>query len=244
MELKTPYKTLMFYGNVLRINRMANWIAADKNGRLNAFIERPDLCSTSWNTSIGNRVWNLDARVEFGRNDNWEETLTYSPRDQQWMITAVGKLDVAHFLYGDDTAHKAMSRTIDVIADLIRRKTADWDLRDTFKALMTHATPPYLQASPVTEMLRDKLFPKPKEPEYRVVKDYYGADVIVPGWAEWIAINRKGSVMAFDMRPGISPGHFWEYGIQDKQGQVTQVAWRDGTTSKENWRDSLREVQP
>ena len=88
------------------------------------------------------------------------------------------------------------------------------------------------------------LFPKPKEPEYRVVKDYYGADVIVPGWAEWIAINRKGSVMAFDMRPGISPGYFWEYGIQDKQGQVTQVAWRDGTTSKENWRDSLREVQP
>ena len=242
MKLKTPYKTVMFYGYVLRINARANWIAVNEDGTMTAFMGKPHVSYGDWDAKSG-AIWNLDARMGL-EGEDWKDTLTYCPRDQKWMITAVGKLDVAHFLYGDDTAHKAMCRTIDVIADLIRRKTADWDLRDTFKALMTHATPPYLQANPVTEMLRDKLFPKPKEPEYRVVKDYYGADVIVPGWAEWIAINRKGSVMAFDMRPGISPGHFWEYGIQDKQGQVTQVAWRDGTTSEENWQDSLREVQP
>ena len=242
MKLKTPYKTLMFYGNVLRINRMANWIAADKNGRLNAFIERPDLCSTSWNTSIGNRVWNLDASVEFGRNDNWEETLTYCPHDQQWMITAVGKLDVAHFLYGDDTAHKAISRTIDVIADLIRRKTAGWDLRDTFKALMTHATPPYLQASPVTEMLRDKLFPKPKEPEYRVVKDYYGRDIIVPPWSRWLAMDKDGVAYAYEKEPVMKEG-YWTEELQG-EGENISIAWYPPEFAKQNWRDSLREVQP
>ena len=242
MKLKTPYKTVMFYGNVLHIPARANWLAVHEVGRMSAFMEKPFASYGGWDVKTG-ACWSLDARAEL-KGKEWKDTLTYCPHDQEWMITAVGKLDVAHLLYGDNTAHKAMSRTVDVIADLIRRKTADWDLRDTFKALMTHATPPYLQASPVAEMLYDKLFPRPKKPECRVVKDYYGADVIVPGWVEWIAINREGSVMAFDMRPVISPGYFWECSIQDKQGQVTQVAWRDGTTSKENWRDSLREVQP
>ena len=41
MKLKTPYKTVMFYGNVLRINRMANWIAVDFDGRMTAFVNRP-----------------------------------------------------------------------------------------------------------------------------------------------------------------------------------------------------------
>lgn len=168
--------------------------------------------------------------------EDWKDTLAYCSQDQQWMITAVSHLDIANFLYSNDATHTASCRTVDFVVDTIRRKVADWNLRGTFNALMKHAAPSYLRASPVTEMLRDKLFPKQK------IKDYYGADVVVPSWTSWIAMNRNGAVMAFEMRPGISPGHFWEYGTQDKRGQMIQVAWRDDATSEENWRDSLREV--
>lgn len=239
MKLKTPYKTVMFYGNILRINARANWLAVNEDGTMTAFMEEPHVSYGGWDVKSG-AIWNLDARAEL-EGEDWKDTLTYCPRDQQWMIAAVGKLDVAHFLYGDDTAHKAMSRTIDVIADLIRRKTADWDLRDTFKVLMTHATPPYLQASPVTEMLRDKLFPKPKEPEYRVVKDYYGRDIIVPPWARWIAMDQDGEAVVFMDAPN-KEDRWWRR--SNYENPRIAVAWFPRHIAKSSWHDSLREVQP
>lgn len=238
MELKTSYKTVMFYGNALHIPARANWLAVHEGGRMSAFMEKPFASYGVWAVKTG-ATWSLDARAELGGED-WKDTLTYCPHDQQWMITAVGKLDIANFLYGDDTAHKAMSRTIDVITDLIRRKTADWDLRDTFKALMTHATPPYLQASPVTEMLRDKLFPKPKEPEYRVVKGYYGRDIIVPPWSRWLAMDKDGLAYAYEKEPVMKEG-YWSEELQG-EGEYISIAWYPSEVAKQNWRDSLREV--
>lgn len=243
MKLNTPYKTVLFYGNVLRINARANWIAVNEDGTMTAFMEEPHVSYGSWDVKSG-AIWNLDARMEL-EGEDWKDTLTYCPHDQQWMIQ-VGTLLSAAFNDNAPLAPCSMTEQLtDIIAARMNKDVEDIDARhDAFHAFLTHGFPAFMRTSRVVEILRDKLFLKPKEPEYRVVKDYYGADVIVPGWAEWIAINRKGSVMAFDMRPGISPGYFWEYGIQDKQGQVTQVAWRDGTTSEENWRDSLRAVQP
>ena len=244
MKLKTPYKTVMFYGNVLRINARANWIAVNEGGTMTAFMEEPHVSYGGWDVKSG-AIWNLGARMEL-EGEDWKDTLTYCPRDQQWMIEAAAKLDQAWDLHTDGLLpREAKEQVLNRLVDILPYRAEGRDtLQATWDSWMKHAVPGYLHDEDITYALYDRLFPKPKEPEYRVVKDYYGADVIVPGWAEWIAINRKGSVMAFDMRPGISPGHFWEYGIQDKQGQVTQVAWRDGTTSEENWQDSLREVQP
>lgn len=238
MELKTSYKTVMFYGNALHIPARANWLAVHEGGRMSAFMEKPFASYGVWDVKTG-ATWSLDARMEL-EGEDWKDTLTHCPRDQEWMITAVGKLDVAHFLYGDDTAHKAISRTIDVIADLIRRKTADWDLRDTFKALMTHATPPYLQANPVTEMLRDKLFPKPKEPEYRVVKDYYGRDVIVPPQTRWIAMDINGSTYTYETAP-VRRGGCWRENINGEEEHIP-VSWYPPEVARLHWQDSLREV--
>ena len=239
MKLKTPYKTVMFYGNVLHINASANWIAVNSTGVMRAFKEQPHVGYHGWDAEHG-EIWTLDARMKL-EDEDWKDTLTHCPRDQKWMITAVGKLDVAHFLYGDDTAHKAMSRTIDVIADLIRRKTEDWDLRDTFKALMTHATPPYLQANPVTEMLRDKLFPKPKEPEYRVVKDYYGRDVVVPPQMRWIAMDINGLTYTYETEPVRRKG-CWRENINGEEEHIP-VSWYPPEVASQHWQDSLREVQ-
>lgn len=101
----------------------------------------------------------------------------------------------------------------------------------------------FLQDEDFTKELYNRLFARHKEPESRIVKDYYGTDVIVPGWARWVAMNRSGRVMAFNMQPDILSDSFWGYDNYDKRGRMTQVAWRDETTSHANWKDSMREVK-
>ena len=46
MKLKTPYKTVMFYGNILRINARANWVAVNEDGRIDRKSTR--LNSSHW----------------------------------------------------------------------------------------------------------------------------------------------------------------------------------------------------
>lgn len=241
MKLKTPYKTAMFYGNALRINVNANWLAVDKDGTITAFTDEPCVIGSVWDVT-GGEIWNIDARMEF-EGDNWKETIAYCPQDQSWMIAVVGKLHSAYLLQDDTEYYKAMHLIINDIADIIRTKSVNCSVRDTFNAFMKHAAPPCLQATPVVNVLRDNLFSNSKDPETRIIKDYYGLDVIVPGWARWVAMNCNGSVMAFEVQPGITPWDIWGNAIHGKSGAVTQVAWRDESTSEENWRDSLREVQ-
>ena len=241
MKLKTPYKTVMFYGNALRINVNANWLAVDKDGTITAFTDEPCVIGSVWDVT-GGEIWNIDARAKL-EDENWKDTLTHCPHDQKWMIAAVGKLHSAYLLQDDIEYYKAMHLIINDIADIIRTKSVNCSVRDTFNAFMKHAAPPCLQATPVVNVLRDNLFPKSKDPESRIVKDYYGLDVIVPGWARWVAMNCNGSVMAFEVQPGITPWDIWGNAIHGKSGASTQVAWRDESTSIANWRDSLREVR-
>lgn len=242
MKLKTPYKTVLFYGHILHIPAYANWIAVNSTGVTRAFKEQPHVGCYGWDAEHG-EIWSLDARMEL-EGEDWKDTLTYCLHDQEWMIEAAAELEQVWDLHVAGLLPSgAKELALNSLADTLRYRAEGNTLQATWDGWMKHAVPGYLHDEDFTNELYDRCFPKPKEPEYRVVKDYYGADVIAPGWAKWIAMNCKGSVMAFDRRPGISPGHFWEYGIQDKQGQVVQVAWRDEITSKENWRDSLREVR-
>lgn len=242
MKLKIPYKTVMFYGNALHIPSSANWVAANTDGRIKAYVEEPHVSHGFWEAET-EATWSIDASAKL-EDENWKDTLTYCPQDQRWMIEAAAELEQAWNLHVVGLLPSgAKELVLNSLADTLLNRTDGNTLQATWDGWMKHAVPEFLRDEDFTNELHDRCFPKPKEPEYRVVKDYYGADVIVPGWAEWIALNRKGLVMAFDRRPGISPGHFWAYDIQDEQGQVKQVAWRDGTTSEENWRDSLREVR-
>ena len=243
MKLKTSNKTVMFYGNVLRVNIHAKWIAVDENGVMRAFEDEPYIPHNQevWESGSAG-IWRLESYMEL-EGDNWKETLAYCPQDQSWMIAVVGKLHSAYLLQDDNEYHKAMHLIINDIADIIRSKSVNCSVRDTFNAFMKHAAPPCLQATPVVDVLRDNLFSNAKEPESRIVKDYYGMDVIVPGWARWVAMNCNGSVMAFEVQPGITPWDIWGNAIHGKSGAPTQVAWRDESTSIANWRDSLQEVQ-
>ena len=92
------------------------------------------------------------------------------------------------------------------------------------------------------DILRDKLFPKPKEPEYRVVEDYYGRDVIVPPQARWIAMDINGSTYTYETAPVMRVG-CWRENINGEEEHIP-VSWYPPEVAWQHWQDSLREVQP
>ena len=242
MYIKTRYKTAMFYGNALHIPSSANWVVANTDGRIKAYVEEPHVSHGFWEAETG-AIWSIDASAKL-EDENWKDTLTHCPHDQKWMIESAAELAQAWNLYTVGLlSSEAKDLVLNGLSDALSYRAEGNTLQATWDSWMKHAVSRFLHDEDFTNELYNRLFARHKEPESRIVKDYYGLDVIVPGWARWVAMNCNGSVMAFDRRPGISPGHFWEYGIQDEQGRVKQVAWRDGTTSEENWRDSLREVQ-
>lgn len=241
MKLETHYKTVMFYGNVLRINVNANWIAVDKDGTVTAFTHKPCIIGSVWDMT-GGEVWNIAARMNL-EGENWKDTLTYCQRDQQWMIEAAAKLYQAWDLHTDGLlSREAKEHALNRLADSLIYRAEDNTLQATWDSWMKHAMPEFLRDEDFTNELYNRLFIRSKDPESRVVKDYYGLDVIVPGWARWIAMNHSGRVMAFNMQPDILSDSFWGYDNHDKRERMTQVAWRDATTSNANWQDSLREV--
>ena len=242
MKLKTPYKTVMFYGNALRINVNANWIAVDKDGTVTAFTHKPCIIGSVWDMT-GGEVWNIDARMKL-EDENWKDTLVHCLRDQQWMTEAAAKLYQAWDLHTDGLlTNEAKEHVLNRLADNLIYRAEDNTLQATWDGWMKHAVPEFLQDENFTYELYNRLFLMAKDPESRIFKDYYGTDVIVPGWARWVAMNRSGRVMAFNMQPDILSDSFWGYDNYDKRGRMTQVAWRDETTSHANWKDSMREVK-
>lgn len=239
MKLKTPYKTVMFYGNTLRIPASANWIAVHEGGRMSAFMEKPFADHGVWKVKSG-ATWSLDDRAEL-EGEDWKDTLTYCPHDQKWMIQ-VGVLLSAAF---NDTAPLApcsmTEQLTDIIAARMNKDVEDIDARrDAFHAFLTHGFPVLMRTSRVVDILRDKLFPKPKEPEYRVVKGYYGRDIIVPPWSRWLAMDKDGLAYAYEKEPVMKEG-YWSEELQG-EGEYISIAWYPPEVAKQNWRDSLREV--
>lgn len=242
MKLKTPYKTVMFYGNALRINVNANWLAVDKDGTITAFTDKPCVIGSVWDVT-GGEIWNIDARAKF-EDENWKDTLTHCPHDQKWMIEEAAKLEQAWNLHVIGLLpSEAKELELNSLADALSYRAEGNTLQATWDSWMKHAVSRFLHDEDFTKELYNRLFARHKEPESRIVKDYYGLDVIVPGWTRWIAMNCNGSVMAFEVQPGITPWDIWGNAIHGKSGASTQVAWRDESTSIANWRDSLQEVR-
>ena len=242
MKLKTPYKTVMFYGNALRINVNANWLAVDKDGTITAFTDEPCVIGSVWDVT-GGEIWNIDARAKL-EDENWKDTLTHCPHDQKWMIEEAAELAQAWNLYTVGLlSSEAKDLVLNSFADTLSYRAEGNTLQATWDSWMKHAVPRFLHDEGFTNELYNRLFARHKEPESRIVKDYYGLDVIVPGWARWVAMNCNGSVMAFEVQPGITPWDIWGNAIHGKSGASTQVAWREESTSIANWRDSLQEVR-
>lgn len=158
MKFKTPHKIVMFYGNILRINSRANWVAVDKDGRLVTTMMKPRVTHNGWGVSNG-AFWVLDDCVEF-EGEDWRNTLTRCSHDQEWMIESVAMLALTASIYiheSEDTAYNV----IKFVAGHIKKnaKRAYVNTQQAYDAFLTHAISESAHGSKVIAILRDELFP-------------------------------------------------------------------------------------
>lgn len=87
MKLNTPYKTVLFYGHVLRVGKDKKYIAADKDGSLWAHRNKPALGQRCW-YSRDCSASQTSVTVTFESSEHWENTLTYcgDEHGQDWML--------------------------------------------------------------------------------------------------------------------------------------------------------------
>lgn len=240
-KIKDYYKLVMFCGNVLHIPDRANWVAVDRDGRMMASMEKPHVSYNVWDVKSG-EIWRLESRMKL-EDEDWRDTLTHCPHDQQWMIEVTAMLEAAmhvQILGSKEIAGELVSMTSARIA-----AAADKDdgREAVFDSFLKHAVPERLQEQDVMRELRDKLFPEPKEPDHLVVKDYYGRDIIVPPWARWLAMDEVGEATVFVDEPyKEKEGGWWRR--SNYENPRIAVAWFPRHIAKSSWRDSLQEVQP
>lgn len=242
MILETHHKTVMFYGNVLQIPDSANWIAAFPSGRIAAFMEKPDCNSQDNRWDNRGTTWSPDVHVEM-EDMNWQDTLTYCPDDQLWMLEAVANLEQARVLNTVGAlSNEATNYVLNSLADMLRYKAEGFgSLHATWDSWLKHAVPKHLRDNVLTNQLRERLFPSTEEPEYRVIKNYYGRVLIVPPQARWIAMDINGVARVYETEPVIRVG-CWRENINGEDYDVP-VAWYSPAIAARYWQDSLMEIQ-
>lgn len=242
MKLKTHHKTVMFYGNVLQIPDGANWIAAFPSGRIAAFMEKPDCNSQDNRWDNRGTTWSPDVHAEM-EDMNWQDTLTYCPQDQLWMLEAVVRLEQARDLNSIGMlSSEATDYVLNILTDALRYKAEGFgSLRAAWDSWLKHAVPKHLRDNVLTNQLRERLFPSTEEPEYRVIKNYYGRNLIMPPQARWIAMDINGVARVYETEPVIRVG-CWRENINGEDNDVP-VAWYPPAIAARYWQDSLLEIK-
>jgi hypothetical protein len=239
MKLKTPYKTVMFYGYVLRINAAAAYIAADSDGRLFSFAREP-VRHTSDRAWVGAFPSFTGLTVEFESGVSWQDTLTYCKGDgQEWMLAFKTKIAVEHALWKADaiTQEEALCNATEAAPFGTLLDDDQWagfrkhsgvedvaskDFLDALKAKMKPAATRYIEAEKGAS----------HEDDSRLIRDYYGGELVIPEWVRFIAMDSDGAVWGYELLP------------ESTRGKACKVGWRSEKTANKEWRDSLREVQP
>lgn len=251
MKLNTPYKTVLFYGHVLRVGKDKKYIAADKDGSLWAHRNKPALGQRCW-YSRDCSASQTSVTVTFESSEHWENTLTYCEGDgQEWMLTLKTKIAVEYALLqnGAVLREQALDNVMEalpfgVLADDNRwdgffkhsgvEDVANKDFLAALKAKMTPATMRYIAVEK----------PAHFEDDCCLVRDYYGSELVIPPWVRFIAMDSDGSVWGYTTRPRMDMEDdatgVWETDCLDKS---RKVSWRSIKLAEKEWRGSLREVQ-
>ena len=239
MKLKAYHKIVMFYGNALHIPSSANWVAANVDGRIKAYVEEPHISHGFWEAETG-AIWSIDADTKF-EDENWKDTLTHCPQDQRWMIEAAAELRQAWNLHVVGLLPSGVKELVlNSLADTMLNRAEGNTSQAAWDGWMKHAVPEFLRDEDFTNELYDRCFPKPKEPEYHVVKDYYGRDIIVPLWAQWIAMDQDGEAVVFMDAPN-KEDRWWRR--SNYENPRIAVAWFPRHIAESSWHDSLREAR-
>lgn len=159
MKLKAYHKIVMFYGNALHIPSSANWVAANVDGRIKAYVEEPHISHGFWEAETG-AIWSIDADTKF-EDENWKDTLTHCPQDQRWMIEAAAILKTAVNLLTDNKpafAGACLQAVADRIA-LAAQKTRT-EVSQVYREFLQHGAPMLEKDSYAELRLRSRVFSK------------------------------------------------------------------------------------
>lgn len=219
MKIINNTKVVPYYGTVFTVPLDINYIVTMPDGMVMA-TRKPVIQSANV-AIINDECYQISKAKDFV--DEWQDSLVHCPEDMTWLLYEATRLRMARSLL-QNGEHAAFEMLIKSIETVFNRKG-----RDYFLIMEKHVCP---EAStwPITETLRNKLFPE----EVTRTFNYLGFPVTVPSWANWVATNADGAVYAYHACP-----------IKDDAGfkgvQSVCVGWRPSQFASQ-WQSSLLEV--
>lgn len=168
MQLLTRFKTVVFYGNILRIPIEVQYIAADAGGTVWGFEHKPFISTTRPDTFSaardGRRIL-LGATVKWSAKEAastaWKQSLHECVADERWMIEAAAVLKTAVNLLTDknNAAHDAV---LQMVADRIAlaAQKALTEVSQVYCEFLQHGAPMVGKDSYAELRLRTRVFSK------------------------------------------------------------------------------------
>lgn len=252
MKLDFKQKIVMFYGNILRVNGDAMYVAADANGEVYSYNDKPVILE---NENIWKGLYSTyaGAVATFDENEDWKETLTNCAGEgHEWMLTLRNRLAIEFMranLNEDNLTDEAFHNIINSLKDTITAAS----LKEQWESFYTHSGVTTVVSKEFVDAFKEKLFTEIvpfikaekfvyPEDDSLLIRDYYGTGLIIPKWAKFIAMDSNGSVWGYVGQPEASMGESGEWMTADGRNTV-MVGWRSQNTAGKKWRDSLRKVQ-
>ena len=220
MKIINNTKVVPYYGTVFTVPLDIHYIITMPDGMVMATRREPTINFD--NVDVPHHECYQIGEAK-GFVDEWRDSLVYCPEDMTWLFYEATWLKMALALLqnGEHAASEMLTKGIE--------KTFNLKGRDYFLTMEKHVCPE-ASAWPITETLRNKLFPE----EVTRTFDYLGFPVTVPSWANWVAVNADGAVYAYHSCP-----------IKDDAGfkgvQSVCVGWRPSQFASQ-WQSSLLEV--
>lgn len=257
MKINEEFKNVLFYGRILQVKCHASHIAANADGEIFAFLGEP-YCLDARKIWHGAALTRLDAVVRFNDDESWKDTLTCCKDEgQDWMLDLKTKIAVEYALANADVISRetALCNIVNSLPSILGKPYTPVALNQQWNAFYKHsgvmgvADNNFLSALGVKMCQVAMRYVEAEKCERledgsRLVQDYYGAELVLPEWAKFIAMDSNGRVWAYDEKPeAIAHGNGTGAWAMFAVGELGSVGWRSATTAEKVWRDSLREVK-
>ena len=168
MQLLTRFKTVVFYGNILRIPTEVQYIAADAKGTVWGFEHKPFISTARPDTFSaardGRRIL-LGAAVKWSAKEAahaaWKQSIHECVADERWMIEAAAVLKTAVNLLTDknNAAHDAVLQMVADRIALAAQKTLT-EVSQVYREFLQHGAPMLEKDSYAELRLRTRVFSK------------------------------------------------------------------------------------
>lgn len=249
MKFKHNQKLVMFYGNILHVNADVVYLAVDDNGDVFAHTSEPSIVQGEW---MGEYPYGYSTglMVTFEEGESWKDTLTYCEGDgQEWMIDLKTEIAVEYALLEANAIKRqdALCNVIDSFPFGKRFLSQHWDAFRKHSGVESVASKEFLDALEMKSAMpifidAEKL--SPPEDDSLIIRDYYGSELAIPEWVQFIAMGKDGRVRAYEAQPETVEGGSYDGTWSTRgRGNAFIIGWRSENVAKKEWRNSLREVQ-